>query len=309
MHTVSKTHSFWLNFLFLSQLDNKNNNSLTFFGKIEKEVISRRTRSRVLTIREALEVVSYVVYIGGVIIKYIKLLGLIISVIVINIIVLSPGFLGVELGGSPLHTAIGVTILFVSVLSLLYGSYVWLFKPPVALPLKQIKTQEDYAEALSQYRKVKVLEKDIALALKQLERIEKKKETLLEILNQRFESTELSYIKFISVTQEVEKLFYLNLKSILNRLLVFDESEYESVISQKPTQLSPRILQERTMVYNEFMAFIQNSLATNEEILLKLDKLILEISRLDSLEPGDIEGMPCIQEIDSLIKQTKYYKQ
>jgi hypothetical protein len=43
--------------------------------------------------------------------------------------------------------------------------------------------------------------------------------------------------------------------------------------------------------------------------LLKLDKLLLEISRLDSLEPGDIENMACMQEIDSLIKQTKYYKQ
>ncbi|WP_282937253.1 hypothetical protein [Paenibacillus sp. RC67] len=241
--------------------------------------------------------------------KYIKLLGLIISVIVLNIIVLSPGFLGIEIGGSPLDTAIGVTVVFASVLVLLYGSFALLFKPPVTLPVKQIKTHEDYVEALTHYRRVKVLEKDIALALNQMERIVKKKETLLEILNQRFDSTELSYIKFFSVTQEVEKLFYLNVKSILNRLYVFDETEYQSVISQKSAQLSPKILQERTVVYNDYMTFIKNSLSTNEEILLKLDKLILEISRLDSLELGDIEAMPCMQEIDSLIKQTKYYKQ
>ena len=41
---------------------------------------------------------------------------------------------------------------------------------------------------------------------------------------------------------------------------------------------------------------------------MKLDKLLLEISRLDSLEPGDIDDMPCMQEIDALIKQTQYYK-
>ncbi|WP_028550299.1 hypothetical protein [Paenibacillus sp. UNC451MF] len=241
--------------------------------------------------------------------KYIKLMGLIISVVVVNILVLSPGFIGVKIGGSPLETAVGVTVLFASVLVLLYGSYALLFKTPAALPVKQIKTYEDYVEALTHYRKVKVLESDITLALRQLERIRKKKDTLLEILNQRFESTELSYIKFTSVTQEVEKLFYLNLRSVLNRLHVFDEAEYESVIVQKSTQLSPKILQERTIVYNEYMNFIKNSLSTNEEILLKLDKLILEISRLDSLEPGDIEAMPCMQEIDSLIKQTKHYKQ
>lgn len=241
--------------------------------------------------------------------KYIKLLGLILLVVAVNVIVLSPGFLAVEIGGSPLDTAIGVTLLFASVLVLLYASYSLLFKPPVTLPVKQIQTHEDYVEALTHYRRVKVLEKDITLALHQLERNVKKNETLTEILTQRFEPTELSYIKFTSVTQEVEKLFYLNLKSILNRLYVFDEKEYESVISRKSSQLSPKILQERTAVYNEYMAFIKDSLATNEEILLKLDKLILEISRLDSLELRDIEAMPCMQEIDSLIKQTKYYKQ
>jgi hypothetical protein len=241
--------------------------------------------------------------------KYIKLLGLILGVVVLNILVLSPGFIGVEIGGSALATAFGVTLLFASGLVLLYGSYVLLFKPPVVLPVKQIKTHEDYVEALTHYRRVKALEDDITLALEQLDRMKKKKETLLNVLNERFDTTELSYKKFASVTQEVEKLFYLNVRSILNRLNVFDESEFESVMSQRPTKFSRELLQEKTNVYNEYLSFMKSSLGTNEEILLKLDKLLLEISRLDSFEPGDIENMPCMQEIDSLIKQTKFYKQ
>jgi hypothetical protein len=241
--------------------------------------------------------------------KYIKLLGLILAVVVINILVLSPGFIGVEIGGSALTTAFGVTLLFASVLVLIYGSYVLLVKPPVVLPVKQIKTHEDYVEALMHYRRVKALEDDITLALEQLDRMKKKKLTLLNVLNERFDTTELSYKKFASVTQEVEKLFYLNVRSILNRLHIFDESEFNSVMSQKPTPFSRQLLQEKTNVYNEYLTFVKSSLGTNEEILLKLDKLLLEISRLDSFEPGDIENMPCMQEIDSLIKQTKYYKQ
>jgi hypothetical protein len=241
--------------------------------------------------------------------KYIKLIGLILGVVVVNILVLSPGFIGVEIGGSALTTAFGVTLLFASALVLLYGSYVLLVKPPVVLPVKQIKTHEDYVEALTHYRRVKALEDDITLALEQLDRMRKKKITLFNVLNERFEPTELSYKKFASVTQEVEKLFYLNVRSILNRLHVFDESEFNSVRSQKQTPFSRELLQEKTNVYNEYLTFVKSSLGTNEEILLKLDKLLLEISRLDSFEPGDIENMPCMQEIDSLIKQTKYYKQ
>lgn len=240
--------------------------------------------------------------------KYIKLLGLILGMAVLNILVLSPGFLGVEIGGSALATAFGVTLLFASALALLYGSYVLLFKPPVVLPVKQIKTHDDYVEVLTHYRRVKALEDNITLALEQLDRMKKKMDTLLNVLNQRFDPTELSYKKFASVTQEVEKLFYLNVRSILNRLQVFDESEFESVMSRKSTPFSRELLQEKTNVYNEYLSFLKSSLGTNEEILLKLDKLLLEISRLDSFELGDIENMPCMQEIDSLIKQTKYYK-
>jgi hypothetical protein len=241
--------------------------------------------------------------------KYIKLLGLILGVVVLNILVLSPGFIGVEIGGSALATAFGVTLLFASALVLLYGSYVLLFKPHVVIPVKQIKTHEDYVEALTHYRRVKALEEDITLAVEQLDRMKKKEITLLNVLNERFDPTELSYKKFASVTQEVEKLFYLNVRSILNRLNVFDESEFERIRSQKPTQFSRELLEEKKNVYNDYLSFVKSSLGTNEEILLKLDKLLLEISRLDSVEPGDIENMPCMQEIDSLIKQTKYYKQ
>jgi hypothetical protein len=241
--------------------------------------------------------------------KFIKLLGLILGVAGLNILVLSPGFLGVEIGENALATAFGVTLLSASTLILFYGSYVLLFKPPVVIPIKQIQTHEDYAEALIRYRRVKALEDDITLALEQLDRMRKKQETLLNVLIQRFEPNELSYKKFASVTQEVEKLFYLNVRSVLNRLNVFDESEFESVRSQKSSRFSRELLQEKTEMYNEQLSFVKNSLGINEEILLKLDKLLLEISRLDSFELGDIENMPCMQEIDSLIKQTKYYKQ
>lgn len=240
--------------------------------------------------------------------RYIKLIGLIVGVIGLNIIVLSPGFIGLEIGGSALSTALGVTLLVGSAMGLLYGSYMLLFKQPAPLTARPIRTHEDYVEALSHYRRVKPLQADISLTLEQMERIRRKKEKLFLVLAQRFDQEELSYKKFASVTNEVEKLFYLNVKSILNRLHVFDETEFQRVMSSRPVQLSPELLQEKTQVYNEFMVFLQDSLETNEEILLKLDKLLLEISSLDSIDFGEIENMPCMQEIDSLIKQTKYYK-
>ncbi|MFC5471122.1 hypothetical protein ACFPPD_20750 [Cohnella suwonensis] len=237
--------------------------------------------------------------------KFIKLLGLIAGVAAANVALLSPGLLGMRIGGGAFETAVGVTGLLASAIVLLYGGYSIGLKPETAIPVKQIRSHEDYVEALSRYKRAKSLEKEMAVALGQLERMRKKQLTLSDVLDQRFDPAELSYGKFASVAREVEKLFYANARSMLNRLRVFDESELDPA---DPARFSKELLQEKTNLHNENVEFVRHSVAANEEILLKLDRLLLEISRLDSFEPGDIENMPGMLEIDSLIKQTKYYK-
>lgn len=202
-----------------------------------------------------------------------------------------------------------MTLVVISLLVVLYGSYNLLFKASVVPPVKEIKTHEDYIAALTQYKNVKMLKKDITLALDQVIRMEKKKNTLMVVLGQRFEQSELSYKKFGAVSYEVEKLFYLNIRGILNKLSVFDTSEFSLFASQqRPAQFSDKLVQ-KTALYNEYLAYVSGYLGANEEILLKLDQLLLEISLLDSTNYKDVEDMPCMKEIDELIKQTKFYKQ
>jgi hypothetical protein len=241
--------------------------------------------------------------------KISKLLGLILGLSILNVVVLSPGLLGVTIGGSALETAFGVTLLVISLVVVLYGSYSLLLKAPLATPTKQIKTHEDYLEALAFYRPIKVLESDITLAMEQLTRLKKKVETLVKVLGERFDPSELSYKKFHSVVFEVEKLFYLNIRGVLNRLDVFDEAEFAALTSRKAKSFSPTLLREKTEVYQDYLAYVKSVVEGNEEILLKLDKLLLEISRLDSVDVDEIENMSAMQEIDSLIHQTKYYRQ
>lgn len=240
-----------------------------------------------------------------------KLLGLIVGVVLLNIVVLSPGLLGVQIGGdSVIKTAFGVTLLVISFLVLIYGSYILLFKTSAPPPVKDIQSHEDYINALYHYRDIKVLKKDILLALDQLDRIDKKRNTLLDVLSQRFDPTELSYQKFKSVIFEVEKLFYLNVRGILNKLGVFDASEFSAFAAEQNSgRFSNKLVQEKTKLYNEYLAFVSGYLGANEEILLKLDKLLLEMAQLGSADYKEIEDMPCMKEIDALINQTKFYKQ
>ncbi|RXZ82124.1 hypothetical protein EBB07_11975 [Paenibacillaceae bacterium] len=241
----------------------------------------------------------------------VKLVLIIIGIVALNIFILSSGFIGVNIGGdSAFQTAFGVTLLFISIVVVLYWSYMLLFKPPLVAPVKTIQTHEDYVAGLNQYKDVTVLKKDIALAQDQLDRIIKKRITLMDILSQRFDPAELSYRKFNMVVYEVEKLFYLNIRGLLNKLSVFDVSEFAKFAAQQQTsKFSSRLIQERNDLYNEYLSYVTGYLGANEEIMLKLDKLMLEISLLGSADYKDVDDMPCMKEIDALIKQTKYYKQ
>ena len=242
--------------------------------------------------------------------KGLKLLILIVSVAIINVIVLSPGLLGIKLsGGSAIQTATAAAVLTATVLVLLYGIYRFYFQPPVTIPAKDLKTPEDYIRALTPYKDIQGLQNEITFSIEQIQRIKSKKASLWNLLNQRFDSSEISYKKFTSVIIQVEQLFYLNLSNILNKVHVFDEIEYKRVIEKDTSRFSEKILSEKAELYNEYTTFINIALNMNEEILLDLDKLLLEITKLNNFEIDDIDNMPCMKEIENLILNTKLYKQ
>ncbi|MBD2844869.1 hypothetical protein IDH44_06665 [Paenibacillus sp. IB182496] len=228
----------------------------------------------------------------------------------VNVVVLSPGLLGIRIsGGSALETASAITLLVVSLLVVLYGSYSLLFRTTAVTPVKNIQTHEDYVAALYRYRHVKGLHKDIALALNQLDRMRKRRLALDEVLGQRFQPTELSYAKFSKVIDEVENLFYDHMRSMLNKLRVFDGGEFARFVGRhRPGRTLSAVEQEKVSLYTQYFEYMSGYLQANEEILLKLDKLLLEVAALGSTNYKEIDEMPGMQELDVLIKQTKLYK-
>ncbi|MGV8125662.1 MAG: hypothetical protein ACP5PV_00430 [Methanothrix sp.] len=241
--------------------------------------------------------------------KWVRLLSLNLGIAAANIIVFSPGLIGLELGASALAAASGSTIIFLSGAGLFYGNYKLLSEPEKSIPISQISTAEGYIEALNDQRELKTFEKSIELLLDQIERLQKKNKTIREILLQIFSASEIAYKKFDAVIAEVERIFFMNIRSVLNKLNAFDEDDYNFVRSrQEAGAFSEQFMEEKLKVYYEYIKFVNAATEDNEQILLKLDKLLLEISGLNSIESGELEQMAGMIEIDNLIKQAKYYK-
>jgi hypothetical protein len=242
--------------------------------------------------------------------KIIKIAVLNLGIAIVNTVLFSPGFLGISIGGASIFTtAFGITVIIMSVVLFLYGNYRLLMAEEEIIQPSEIKTTEDYINALKQNYDKKTFAQDIDLILEQMERLQKKQETIRDILLQKFDSAEMSYQKFEGSIRAVEDIFYLNIKSILNKLNAFDEDEYNRIKKNEAYRtFSKEFIQTKMDIYQEYISFVQKSMEDNEQIILKLDKLLLEISKLNSLEYDQIEKMSGMKELDELIHQTKYYK-
>lgn len=243
--------------------------------------------------------------------KIVKLAGLNLGIAAANTVVFSPGLLGLGFSGGSFASAVAVTTLVMSLLVFGYGNYTLLWREEEAISqVKHLSSQEDYINALQQHRGKKAFSGVMEVILQQIGQLNHKTEIIDDILLQNFDKTEMSYIKFHQTILEVEKVFYLNIRSILNRLNSFDEKDYRRITAkQLQKKFSPEFLKSKMAVYQGYISYVQKATEDNEQIILKLDKILFELSKLDSLDGGDITKMSAIQEIDRLIQETKLYNQ
>ena len=240
--------------------------------------------------------------------KIIKILVLNIGIGVIDTILFSPGLLGIEIvGAGAFETAFGATAMFMSIIVFIFGNYKLLIEKEKIIKASEIKTADDYINALNQnYDKI-IFEKDIATILEQIKMFKKKRETIKEVLLQKFDINEISYSKFDGVISDLENVFYMNIRGIINKLNAFDEDDYDRIRKYGEKKFSSEFLQTKMNIYNEYISFVKKALDDNEQIILKLDEILFELSKLNSLEDGKLDNMSAMKEIDDFINRIKLY--
>ena len=101
---------------------------------------------------------------------------------------------------------------------------------------------------------------------------------------------------------------------MINRVIIFDDKDYQRTI-EKINKLrydphSPSSQAGRQMqIYEEQIDNIKGIVDDNELILVKMDTLLNEIIKLDDMSGQELENTDVMREINSLIEQTKFYKQ
>ncbi len=245
--------------------------------------------------------------------KILKMLLFNLGLVLVDILLFSNAFLHIDMSGNnPLTLALGVMAIVMSLALFGVVNYRFLsagrtpYQP--LMPEKSILTLDDCAASLQHYvdNNVKTFAEQLKTVIVQIGRMKKRMQTVQNILSERFSQTEMSFGRFHEPVMGMEKIMLLNGKSLLNRVNAFDEEEYEDIL--KKTAADDRINATRLGIFNEYKSFVDRSVENNEEILLRLDKLILELSKLNDLNEGTIEDMDAVKEIDALIHDAKWYK-
>ncbi|MDO5558430.1 MAG: hypothetical protein Q4F95_02405 [Oscillospiraceae bacterium] len=228
-----------------------------------------------------------------------------------NIIAFSKGLLGLSLfSGNIVTTALSLTTLGMSTLAFFYGNYKIITSPEKIAVYKEenLIEEQDYVQALKDNQGKKIFSEDIELVISQIGRLKQKNQMLQTLLEQEFSSAEMSYARFMQIISSVVDLFYSDVRSIINRLIIFDYSEYTNVKSGKLRGLTQEQTQAKLKIFDEHVDYIHNKIDKNENILLKLDSLLLEVSKLDDVTESEIEKLEAIKNLNDLIEQTKLYK-
>ena len=229
-------------------------------------------------------------------------------IIIINIVIFSNAFLGLALFAG---TALSISIAWFSIIGsmalFIRGNSILLKKEATHFLAKNIQSLTDCIKVFEEViHNGDVFDENILKNIEQIKRFSRKSDTIKEILLQKFSSDEMTFQKFGGVLQNVESVIYMNMRSILNKISAFDIEEYENM--QKKGFKNESFSQEKLDIYNDYISFVDNATNINEDILLKLDKMLLEISRYNSLEDGDIQTLPAIMEMDELIRNANLYK-
>jgi hypothetical protein len=243
--------------------------------------------------------------------KYVKLGLFNLCLCLAFVVVFSRAFLSVSIaGGGAFASAFGITVIVVGFALFFRVNYILLFSdPPRAekiIKRDEINTLDDCDAAIRRYIETggKTFRARLDDLLSQTGRMRKREAALESVLLEKFTETEISCQKFLAAVSGVKNVMTENIRNVVNRISAFDEDEYAESLNNQDSLLS----RERRVIFDEYAGMVRNAVENNEELLLRIDKLTLELSRLNGEELERVLELDAVKEIDSLISDAKWYK-
>ena len=228
-------------------------------------------------------------------------------IIAVTIVCYSPGLLNLRPSDDSIFRA-GMSIMIALGLAFafFYGNYEMLKDKPVPkISLMESVNTQQAEQILKSFFGGRYVGGTAKTAENQLQRMVKSFGRTEELINERFDQGSLSWEKYYSVVESARETALQNIVSMANRMQMFDENEYQRLSNYKKDLIPDDVQEQQLALYEKNMEIIQNGIAVNEKLLLKMDTLSMELSDVkEEYKPGDA----LLEEIERLTDEVKLYQ-
>jgi hypothetical protein len=131
-------------------------------------------------------------------------------------------------------------------------------------------------------------------------------DNLKGVITKRFSADGLSYGKFITPVAALQEYLIELVDSFTGKMRLFHEVEYSLRIGKYTQEKDHKSAQDYQALEQEYRDYAEKTLAVLDEAILKMDKLTLEIAKLND---ADVEkAIMIMHDLDSVISDARLYK-
>ena len=238
-------------------------------------------------------------------INYVKLALLNLGVAFTSVICYSPGLLNLRPSDpGVIRPGMSIFMALVILFAFFYGNHELLSEPKRSRVSKDsVSDIKKAGMLLKSYFTSRPLGDTARVANDQLRRMTNLFENTENIIGEKFEKGSMSWSKYDAIVKSAEKSAVSNVVAMANRMQIFGEREYEKLTRYKDDQIPDDIQEKQLQLYEENLQKIKDAIALNEELLLKIETLMFELSSENDVEEHD----EILEEIEKLTKEVKLY--
>lgn len=224
------------------------------------------------------------------------------GLILLNVLVFSNAFAGVKiLAGGALNAVFGFAVIVFSVFVFIKINIVG-FLGLFGVIYSQKKSSEDIdtldqcetaLRACATNNDSGFFNEGIDAAVSQIVKFSQRKGKVKNALAELFEDTEITYKKFNATVDSAEAAIIGTIKILTEKLRIIDGSGYT---------------EKRRALYDELAGQINETVRNFDEMNLKMDGLLLELTKYCESSNESIKQNDATAELQSLIDSVKWYK-
>ncbi len=223
---------------------------------------------------------------------------------IIAIVCFSRGLLDFFGSGSITQIIIGIGVIIILIVGFVLMSIWYLHEPKQGMmDEKAHYSDNDLNAVLNQYVKGKHFGPIARTVMDQMNRLNNSCARCKDSIAKKFAQGSMTYNKYYSIVDIADKTANQNVVAMANRMRFFDEDEYTRLENYRNDNIPDDIQERQIALYKENQAKIEEAIAVNENLILKIDTLSMELANSASEESMDT----MLTEIEELTKQVKYY--